>query len=178
MRGQVQMEVTMAAKRTVRGLILAGLCVCACVVVPSAPAAALPAGPAVAGAGMAGMDERAIRKVLGLQTQAWNQGDLEGYMQGYWKSPDLTFYSGGTITGGWEATLERYRKRYQSEGKEMGRLDFPEETVEMLGPDAAVAYGRWRLALSGGKEMKGLYTVILKRLEEGWRIAHDHSSSE
>ena len=99
-------------------------------------------------------------------------------MQGYWKSPDLTFYSGGTITGGWEATLERYRKRYQSEGKEMGRLDFPEETVEMLGPDAEVAYGRWRLALSGGKEMKGLYTVILKRLEEGWRIVHDHSSSE
>jgi len=123
-------------------------------------------------------DERAIRQVLDRQTEAWNRGDLEGYMQGYWKSPDLTFYSGGTITGGWEATLTRYRKRYQSEGKEMGRLDFPGETIELLGPDAAVARGRWRLALSGGKEMSGLYTVILKRLPEGWRIVHDHSSAD
>ncbi|PYT35097.1 MAG: DUF4440 domain-containing protein [Acidobacteria bacterium] len=123
-------------------------------------------------------DERAIRKVLDRQTEAWNKGDLEGYMQGYRKSPDLTFYSGGTITSGWEATLARYRKRYQSEGKEMGRLDFPEEAIDLLGPDAALVRGRWRLALSGGKEMSGLTTVILKRLPEGWRIVHDHSSAE
>jgi beta-aspartyl-peptidase (threonine type) len=123
-------------------------------------------------------DEGAIRAVLDRQTEAWNRGDLEGYMQGYWKSPDLTFYSGGAITAGWEATLARYRKRYQSEGKEMGRLDFPGETIELLGPDSAVARGRWRLVTSGGKEAGGLYTVILKRLPEGWRIVHDHSSAE
>ena len=123
-------------------------------------------------------DESAIRQVLDRQTEAWNTGDLEGYMQGYRKSPDLTFYSGGTITSGWEATLARYRKRYQSEGKEMGRLDFPEEAIDLLGPDAALVRGRWRLALSGGKEMSGLTTVILKRLPEGWRIVHDHSSAE
>ena len=130
-----------------------------------------------AGAG-SDADVRAIRQVLDRQTEAWNRGDLEGYMQGYWKSPALTFYSGGTITAGWEATLARYRKRYQAEGKEMGRLDFPGETIEMLGPDSAVARGRWRLVLSGGKEAVGLYTVILKRLPEGWRIVHDHSSAE
>jgi len=123
-------------------------------------------------------DESAIRQVLDRQTEAWNKRDLEGYMQGYRKSPDLTFYSGGTITSGWEATLARYRKRYQSEGKEMGRLDFPEEAIDLLGPDAALVRGRWRLALSGGKEMSGLTTVILKRLPEGWRIVHDHSSAE
>ena len=123
-------------------------------------------------------DESAIRQVLDRQTEAWNKRDLEGYMQGYRKSPDLTFYSGGTITSGWEATLARYRKRYQSEGKEMGRLDFPEEAMDLLGPDAALVRGRWRLALSGGKEMSGLTTVILKRLPEGWRIVHDHSSAE
>ncbi len=130
-----------------------------------------------AGAGRE-QDESAIRQVLDRQTEAWNKGDLEGYMQGYRKSPDLTFYSGGTITSGWEATLARYRKRYQSEGKEMGRLDFPEEAIDLLGPDAALVRGRWRLALSGGKEMSGLTTVILKRLPEGWRIVHDHSSAE
>jgi uncharacterized protein (TIGR02246 family) len=123
-------------------------------------------------------DESAIRQVLDRQTEAWNKGDLEGYMQGYRKSPALTFYSGGTITSGWEATLSRYRKRYQSEGKEMGRLDFPEEAIDLLGPDAALVRGRWRLVLSGGKEMSGLTTVILKRLPEGWRIVHDHSSAE
>jgi ketosteroid isomerase-like protein len=125
-----------------------------------------------------GDGEGAIRQVLDRQTEAWNRGDLEGYMQGYWKSPDLTFYSGGTITGGWEATLARYRRRYQSEGKEMGRLDFPGETIDLLGPDSAVARGRWRLVFSDGKQSTGLYTVILRRLPAGWRIVHDHSSAD
>jgi uncharacterized protein (TIGR02246 family) len=153
-------EVTMSTKRMAGGLILVGLCTCA----------------VVAAIGKA--EEHPIRMVLVQQEKAWNRGDLEGYMQGYWKSPDLTFYSGGTVTRGWEATLERYRKRYRSEGKEMGRLDFTEDTIEMLGPDSAVGHGRWNLTLSGGRKLTGLYTVILKRLPEGWRIVHDHSSSE
>ncbi|HXU13250.1 MAG TPA: DUF4440 domain-containing protein, partial [Candidatus Binatia bacterium] len=72
----------------------------------------------------------------------------------------------------------RYRRRYKAEGKEMGRLDFTEDTIEMLGADSAVGRGRWNLTLSDGKKLTGLYTVILKRLPEGWRIVHDHSSSE
>lgn len=150
----------MTMKRVAVGLVSAGLC--AWVVV-------LAIGKA---------EEQSIRMVLDEQEKAWNRGDLEGYMQGYWKSPELTFYSGGTVTRGWEATLERYRRRYKAEGKEMGRLDFTEDTVEMLGADAAVGRGRWNLTLSDGKKLTGLYTVILKRLPEGWRIVHDHSSSE
>ena len=157
----------MAARRILAGVFLSRLLVAWSAVSLADPAA---------GAG-GNSDERAIRQVLDRQTEAWNRGDLEGYMQGYWKSPDLTFYSGGTITGGWEATLARYRKRYQSEGKEMGKLDFPEETIELFGPDAAVARGRWRLSLSAGTQMSGLYTVILRRRPEGWRIVHDHSSA-
>ena len=133
------------------------------------------AEPADAGAGG---DASAIRRLLDQQTEAWNRGDLEGYMQGYWRSPDLTFYSGGTITTGWEATLARYRKRYQSEGRQMGRLDFSGETIELLGPDAALARGRWRLVFPDGRQSSGLYTVILKRLPVGWRIVHDHSSAD
>ena len=157
----------MAARR-----ILVGVCLSVLLVVWSAISSADPA----AGAG-GNPDERAVRQVLDRQTDAWNRGDLEGYMQGYRKSPDLTFYAGGTITTGWEPTLARYRKSYQSEGKEMGKLDFPEETIELLGADAAVARGRWHLVMSGGKESSGLYTVILRRLPEGWRIVHDHSSA-
>lgn len=162
-----------------QGTVIGHAMILMCASVASvAVAAALPAGPAASGGGTGKAEEHPIRMVFSRQTEAWNRGDLEGYMQGYWKSPDLRFYSGGTVTRGWEATLERYRRRYRSEGKEMGRLDFSEDTVEMLGPDAAVGHGRWRLTLSDGRELTGLYTVILKRLPEGWRIVHDHSSSE
>ena len=68
--------------------------------------------------------ETAVRQVLDAQAEAWNRGDLEGFMAGYWSSPDLTFFSGPDRTSGWQATLDRYRKRYKSEGKEMGRLTF------------------------------------------------------
>src|SRR5262245_33684684 len=73
---------------------------------------------------------QAMPKVLDDQTAAWNRGDLEGYMAGYWKSDDLTFFSGKDVTRGWKATLERYRKRYQSEGKEMGKVTFSEVQIE------------------------------------------------
>jgi beta-aspartyl-peptidase (threonine type) len=120
--------------------------------------------------------ESEVKHTLDAQVAAWNKKDLAGYMAGYWKSDLLTFYSGGTITRGWQATLERYRKRYQGEGKEMGTLEFRELTVEPLGPEAAVARGRFHLAMSAGKELDGLFTVIFKKLPEGWRIVHDHSS--
>jgi ketosteroid isomerase-like protein len=116
-----------------------------------------------------------IRRVLDAQTAAWNKKDLEGYMAGYWKSPELSFYGGSSITRGWQATLERYRKKYQSEGKEMGALSFDELSLELLGDGAALARGRWHLQFSDGKRADGLFTVILRKLPEGWRIVHDHS---
>ncbi len=119
-----------------------------------------------------------MRAVLDAQVAAWNRHDLDSYMAGYWKSPDLTFYSGGTITRGWQPTLERYRKRYQSEGRDMGSLDFPEISVEPLGDATAVVRGRWRLKMKDGKTPQGLFTLIFKKFPEGWRIVHDHTSIE
>jgi uncharacterized protein (TIGR02246 family) len=119
--------------------------------------------------------EDAIKQVLNDQVAAWNKGDLEGFMQGYWKSPDLTFFSGGNKTQGWQATMERYIKRYRSDGKEMGQLTFSDLEVEMLGPDSAVVRGRFQLVMSKEKP-SGLFTLIVKRLPEGWRIIHDHTS--
>jgi len=125
-----------------------------------------------------GSDARTdIRHVLDEQVAAWNRGDLPGYMQGYWHSPDLTFFSGGTVTHGWEPTLERYKKRYQGEGHEMGKLDFSELSIEMLGSDGAFVRGHWHLKMTDGKEPQGLFTVIFRRTADGWRIIHDHSSS-
>ena len=97
-------------------------------------------------------------------------------MAGYWKSDDLTFFSGKDQTKGWKATLERYRKRYQADGKEMGKLAFRDLQIEVLGPDSAYVRGRWQLEMKKEK-LGGLFTLIFKKTPDGWRIVHDHTSS-
>jgi len=119
----------------------------------------------------------AVRSVLDAQVEAWNRGALEGFMATYWRSPDLVFCSGATVTRGWDETLARYRKRYQSEGREMGRLRFDSIEIVPLGEDAALARGAWRLVLSDGKEPHGLFTLLLRRVDGAWRIVYDHTSS-
>jgi beta-aspartyl-peptidase (threonine type) len=138
------------------------------------------AGAAFASAvlGQSPIQETSIRKVLQTQVEAWNRHDLEGFMAGYWNSPELTFFSGATETKGWQATLDRYRKKYQSPETEMGTLEMTDIQVEMLGPQAAFVRGRWRLALSNGKQPHGLFTLIFREFPEGWRVVHDHSSGE
>jgi len=120
--------------------------------------------------------EEAIRQVLAAQAAAWNRKDLEGYMEGYWHSPDLTFFSGATVTSGWEPTLERYRQRYQGAGKEMGALTFRDLQVDVLGPEAAFVRGKWQLKMSDGKTPGGLFTLVFKKRHSVWRIVHDHTS--
>jgi beta-aspartyl-peptidase (threonine type) len=119
-----------------------------------------------------------IREMLQQQVAAWNRHDLEGFMAGYWKSPELTFFSGATETKGWEPTLERYRQRYQANGAAMGTLEFSELVIEQLDVNAAFARGRWHLTMPDGKTPHGLFTLVLRKFPEGWRIIHDHSSGE
>ncbi|MGC2696360.1 MAG: nuclear transport factor 2 family protein [Candidatus Angelobacter sp.] len=121
--------------------------------------------------------EEGIKHMLVSQVEAWNHGKLDGFMQGYWQSPDLTFFSGGTITQGWEPTLLRYRQRYQSEGTEMGKLEFQDLNIDLLSKRSAVVTGKWQLTMSDGKQPHGLFTLIVKRMPGGWRIVHDHTSS-
>lgn len=118
---------------------------------------------------------QAIEKVLSDQVIAWNKGDLEGFMAGYWRSPELSFYSGKSITHGWQPTLDRYHNRYQAEGREMGKLAFNDLQVEMLGQDTAFVRGKWQLELKQ-ETVGGLFTLIFKKFPEGWRIIHDHTS--
>jgi len=122
--------------------------------------------------------QAAIRKVLDVQVDAWNRRDLEGFMAGYWNSPNLTFFSGAKATQGWQATLDRYRKNYQSGGAEMGKLEFSDLQVEMLGPQSAFVRGQFHLTLSNGKQPHGLFTLVFREFPEGWRIVHDHSSGD
>jgi beta-aspartyl-peptidase (threonine type) len=117
-----------------------------------------------------------IKALLDAQVKAWNDGDLEGFMAGYWNSPDLTFFSGSDITTGWQPTLDRYRKRYQSEGREMGNLTFSDLQISAATSEMAWVRGRWRVVTSK-ETLGGLFTLILKKRPEGWRIVHDHTSA-
>lgn len=129
--------------------------------------------------GMAQSPEAAIHKIFDSQIAAWDRGDLSGFMLGYWHAPELVFYSNSSETHGWQATLDRYRKSYQSEGKEMGTLDFPEMEIVPLGKDYALARGRWRLTMKSGKQLTGMTSLVLRDFAgEGWRIVFDHSSVE
>jgi beta-aspartyl-peptidase (threonine type) len=119
----------------------------------------------------------AVEQVLRMQQDAWNRHDLEAFMAGYWNSPELTFFSGARETSGWQGALERYRKVYQGEGKEMGKLDFSDLRIEALGTEAVFVRGAWHLTLSDGKTPHGLFTLVFRKFPDGWKIVHDHTSA-
>jgi beta-aspartyl-peptidase (threonine type) len=121
-------------------------------------------------------DRAAIQRVLDDQAAAWNKGDLPGFMKGYLESDKLSFFSGNLKTAGWKATLERYQKKYQGAGKEMGKLTFTELSIELLGDDHALVRGRFQLKLKSDNPT-GIFTLIVRKTLAGWRIIHDHTSS-
>lgn len=127
-------------------------------------------------ASFAPADEAAIRNVLAAQATAWNQGDIEAFMAvGYVRTDDLVFTSGGKIRRGYARTLAKYRARYGGGGK-MGRLAFTILEVRGTGPDSAVVLGRWRLTETP-EAGAGVFTLVLVRTAQGWRILHDHTSA-
>ena len=117
----------------------------------------------------------AIKVVLDAQAAAWNRGDLEGYMDGYDRSPNTEFVGGDTITRGWQTVLERYKKNYSSREK-MGMLTFSDLEITMLSKDAALVLGRWHLKRASD-DPHGTFSLLFRKTKVGWRIVHDHSSS-
>ena len=117
----------------------------------------------------------AIRAVLDAQRDAWNRGDVEGYMDGYERSELTVFVSGDNLTRGWQTVLERYKKNYNTREK-MGTLTFSDLDVTLLGRDAAVVLGRWHLQRAND-EPHGRFTLVFRRTKQGWKIIHDHTSS-
>jgi uncharacterized protein (TIGR02246 family) len=118
----------------------------------------------------------AIREVLTTQQAAWNRGDIQSFLEGYWKSPDLTFSGSEGIVRGYEGLLERYRKSYPDR-QAMGELEFSELEIRGLGPDAALVLGHWHLKRSKG-DLGGVFTLVFRRFPIGWRIMHDHTSAQ
>jgi len=118
-----------------------------------------------------------VNAVLRQQVEAWNRHDLEGFMSGYWDSPDLIFFSGAQKTAGWQATLDRYRTKYQSQGQQMGRLAFSDLNIQPLAPDAAYVLGEFHLTMPDGTTPHGRFTLIFRKFPDGWKIVHDHTSA-
>ena len=122
-------------------------------------------------------DRSAVEGVLQAQADAWNRGDLDGYMAGYARTPELVFTSGAKVRRGWQETRDAYVKKYGSDPRGMGKLSFELLQVQPVGADGAVVLGRWQLRdtpNAGG----GIFSVVLERRPEGWRVVHDHTSSD
>ena len=117
-----------------------------------------------------------IRSVLNAQADGWNRGDIDTYMQGYWKSDSLLFTSGGTLRRGWKATIEKYKKSYSSKAR-MGTLKFSRLEIGLLSPESAWVLGRWELNREKDHP-GGVFTLILRKFPGGWKIIHDHTSLE
>jgi L-asparaginase / beta-aspartyl-peptidase len=119
-------------------------------------------------------DTATIRGVLNAQVEAWNRGDVDAFLDGYWRSPDVTFSGTSGVTRGWDGVLARYKKNYADRAA-MGKLDFSGLEIRFLGPDAALVLGKWHLAREKG-DIGGVFSLVWQRFPEGWKIVHDHTS--
>lgn len=118
--------------------------------------------------------EAAVRKILALQSEAWNKGDIEGFMKGYWENDSLMFIGKKGITYGWKNTLDNYKKSYP--GKEaMGKLRFDIIQVKSLSEQYQQVTGRWHLQRSADN-LEGYFTLLFRQIKGQWVIISDHSS--
>jgi ketosteroid isomerase-like protein len=118
--------------------------------------------------------EKDILGILERQTQAWNRGDLEAFMKGYWENDSLMYIGKGGVTYGYTSTLNSYRKNYGDTAR-MGKLKFDILHVKSMGPDYYFVVGKWFLTRSAGN-VGGHYTLIFKKIKGQWVIISDHSS--
>jgi ketosteroid isomerase-like protein len=116
-----------------------------------------------------------IGAVLKMQQEAWNRGDIDAFMNGYWRSDQTVFVTGDEVTRGWQKVLNRYKKKYSDRAK-MGTLTFSEIEITPLSADAAVVLGRWELQRAADHP-HGHFTLIFRRFSKDWKIVHDHTSA-
>src|SRR6185295_9466196 len=116
-----------------------------------------------------------VRTILAQQALDWNEGKVERFMGGYARAESTRFASGGDVSMGWQAVLDRYKRKYPGPAA-MGRLTFTNIDVTVLSSDAALAFGHWHLD-QGTAQPSGVFTLLFRNTKEGWRIVHDHTSS-
>jgi len=120
-------------------------------------------------------EREAISAILSAQQTAWNRGDVDAFLVGYWRSPELTFSGSSGVARGWDGVRARYKKNYPDKTA-MGKLDFSELEFRFLGPDVALVLGKWHLQREKD-ELGGVFTLVWQRFPDGWKIIHDHTSA-
>lgn len=119
-------------------------------------------------------DEMAIRQLLDKQTAAWNRGDIDQFMDGYWESDSLMFIGKSGVTYGWSNTLKNYKRGYPDTAA-MGKLHFDLITVKRLSDEYYFVVGKWFLKRSIG-DIGGHYNLLFRKINGKWVIVADHSS--
>lgn len=119
-------------------------------------------------------DQEQVREIMAKQEAAWNRGDLEGFMEGYWKSDSLRFIGSRGLSYGWQTTLQNYKKSYP-DSETMGKLKFTILSVEKLSKNNIYVIGKWSLTRKVG-DLSGHYTLLWKKIHGKWVIVADHSS--
>lgn len=120
-------------------------------------------------------DREAITAILTAQQNAWNRGDVDAFLVGYWHSPELTFSGSSGVSRGWDGVLARYKRNYPDRAA-MGQLDFSELEFRFLGPDAALILGKWHLKRETD-DLGGVFSLVWQHFPDGWKIIHDHTST-
>ncbi len=121
-------------------------------------------------------ERAAINAVLKAQQAAWNRGDVEAFLTGYWHSTELTFSGSNGVARGWDGVVARYKKNYPDRDS-MGELDFSDLEIRFLGPDAALVLGKWHLKRETAGDVGGVFTLVWEKFPDGWKIIHDHTST-
>ncbi|MBK9451778.1 MAG: DUF4440 domain-containing protein [Bacteroidetes bacterium] len=119
-------------------------------------------------------DKSAILEIMASQEMSWNKGDLEGFMNGYWRSDSLRFIGKSGITYGWQPTLANYQRSYPDKAA-MGKLKFTILRVESLGKGVAHVTGAWLLTREKDAP-QGYFTLLWRKINGEWVIVADHSS--
>jgi len=122
------------------------------------------------------MDKAKITEVLTAQQDAWNRGDVNAFLKGYWESPELTFSGSNGIARGLAGVRERYQRNYPDRAS-MGELTFSDLEFRFVGPQAALVLGKWHLKRESKGDVGGVFSLVWQRFQDGWKIVHDHTST-
>lgn len=120
-------------------------------------------------------DTQAIANLLNEQTADWNRGDIDAFMGGYWLSKYTEFENDSGVFQGWDEVLKRYQKSYPNRAA-MGHLTFSDLEIHVLCTDSAYVIGKYRLERENDAP-QGVFTLIFKKVPEGWRIVNDHTTA-
>jgi len=118
----------------------------------------------------------AVQAALKAQAEAWNKGDLSGFLAMYVNTPTLTAVNSGQVVKGFDALRARYEQSYKTGGQPMGTLKFEDVAVTEIGPNGALSVGKFRLDRDGKPPAEGVFTLVWEKTPAGWRILHDHRS--